>query len=232
MWMRGALSLALASCVISIAICFIIDRRNRVKPLTGSESTAPESSGPPAPPPDLHTAVRPAPASFPPDSNLPRGKEFLTSGPIDLKTFNPEKDLIRFEDTRVWFNSDTKTSLHAEDDHLIHRALEVPLKRLVNLLEKRQKHAQLKIHDAYRHPETNTPHLSTSLHWEGRSLDLHSEGTGLTELAKLAWQAGFDFVLYEKPRKSGAHLHCSVRRSPDALDGSRPGKTKRINERL
>ena len=48
----------------------------------------------------------------------------------------------------------------------------------------------------------------------------------LGDLAKLAWQAGFDFVLYEVPKKSGIHLHCSVKRSPDAPLPPRPEKDK------
>jgi hypothetical protein len=98
----------------------------------------------------------------------------------------------------------------------------VPLKRLVNLMEK--KRGTLKVHEAYRAAEKNKIHLVTSLHCEGRALDLTSETMGLTELAKLAWQSGFDFVLYEKPRKSGVHLHCSVKRSPDAPLPPRPAK--------
>lgn len=175
---------------------------------------------PPPPPPDLHNPVRSAPASFPPDSNLPRGKEIYASGPIDLATFNPTNDLVRFEDPRVWFNSDTKRSADKEDDHLIHRNMEVPLRRMVNLLAKRG--GTLKIHDAYRPAEKNKIHMTISLHCEGRAVDLTCEKISLSDLAKLAWQSGFDFVLYEKPVRSGVHLHCSVKRSPDAPLPPRP----------
>jgi hypothetical protein len=34
----------------------------------------------------------------------------------------------------------------------------------------------------------------------------------LGDLAKLCWQAGFDYVLYEVPANGGRHLHCSVKR--------------------
>ena len=219
-WMRWALGIAGVVCVGGLVICVSIEGCGK----QGTTETVARETGEkpkPAPPPDLHSPVRPAPASFPPDSNLPRGKEIYASGPIELKTFNETNDLARFEDPRVWFESDHDTH-GKENDHLIHRAMEVPLKRLVNLLEK--KGGKLKVQDAYRHPEINTIHLASSLHCEGRAIDLTCEGPNLSELAKLCWQAGFDFVLYEVPRKAGVHLHCSVKRSPDATLPPRPAK--------
>lgn len=219
-WKRLALALAAAVCLAGGAVWVIAERR-------GKKAAAAEPQVPPQaaetqrpPPPDLHNPVRPAPASFPPDSNLPRGKEIYASGPIDLATFSPSNTLVRFEDARVWFESDNDPPGEEEDDHVIHRAMEVPLKRLVNLLERRG--GRLKVHEAYRAAEKNNVHLLTSLHCEGRALDLTCERLSLGDLAKLAWQSGFDFVLYEKPRKSGVHLHCSVKRSPAAPLPPRP----------
>ena len=224
-WMRGALIIASAVCVVGGLVCVVSEVR-------GKKVVAPETPKPPVeevtkpePPPDLFSPVRTAPASFPPDSNLPRGKEIYASGPIDLKTFSPADMLVRFEDARVWFESDVDHPSDDEDDHLIHRALEVPLKRLVNLLDK--KGGKLKIHEAYRAADKNKVHLTSSLHCEGRALDLTCERLSLGDLAKLAWQSGFDFVLYEKPRKSGMHLHCSVKRNPDAPLPPRPSATEK-----
>lgn len=219
-WMRGAMAFAGAVCIVGLLVCAIFERRGKVP--AEEESKKPEDGEKKqeaVQPPDLFNPVRPAPATFPPDSNLPRGKEIYASGPIDLATFKPKEDLIRFEDKRVWFESDND---HAddEDDHLIHRAAEVPLKRLVNLLEK--KGGKLKVHEAYRAADKNKVHLACSLHCEGRAVDLTCEKVSLSDLAKLAWQSGFDFVLYEKPAKSGVHLHCSVRRSPDTSLPPRP----------
>jgi hypothetical protein len=216
-WMRGALLLAVVVCVSGLALCVALEgcgRRTSPAEKPAPAAAEEQAGKKPEPPPDLHNPVRPAPASFPLDSNLPRGKETYASGPIDLKTFNPSNVLVRFEDPRVWFESDNDHHADDEDDHVIHRALEVPLKRLVNLLEK--KGGKLKVHEAYRAADKNKIHLSTSLHCEGRAVDLTCEKFDLGELAKLAWQSGFDFVLYEKPRRSGIHLHCSVKRSPDA----------------
>lgn len=220
-WMTGAVIAATLICCTVLALVLAVDSCGKRKPAETKKPEEVAETKPPAPPPDLFSPVREAPASFPPDSNLPRGKEIYAAGPIDLRHFNPTNELVRFEDKRVWFESDHDKVVD-EDDHMIHRAVEVPLKRLVNLAEK--KRGTLKVHEAYRASEKNKIHLDTSLHCEGRALDLTSETLSLSELAKLAWQAGFDFVLYEKPRKSGVHLHCSVKRSPDAPLPPRPAK--------
>lgn len=220
-WMRVALILAAAVCVAGLSVWWVAELRGRKAEAAERQKPTAEAEKPKtAPLPDLHNPVRPAPASFPPDSNLPRGKEIYASGPIDLKTFSATNMLERLEDARVWFESDNDRPAEEEDDHVIHRAMEVPLKRLINLLEK--KGGKLKIHEAYRAVEKNNVHLSTSLHCEGRAVDLTCERLSLSDLAKLAWQSGFDFVLYEKPRKSGVHLHCSVKRGPDEPLPPRP----------
>ena len=221
-WMKGAMVLAMAVCVIGLVACMVFEGCGEKRPAARVDRPEAAAESRPPPPPDLHNPVRPAPASFPPDSNLPRGKESYASGPIDLKTFSPTNDLVRFEDSRVWFESDKDHHSDDEDDHVIHRAVEVPLKRLVNLLEK--KGGALKIQEAYRAADKNKIHLASSLHCEGRAVDLTCEKVGLGDLAKLCWQSGFDFVLYEVPRTSGVHLHCSVRRSPDAPLPQRPEK--------
>lgn len=220
-WLKGAILFAAVACAAALAICLVVESRGKRAPAEKNRPEEVAEKKPPAPPPDLHNPVREAPASFPPDSNLPRGKEVYASGPIDLEHFSPTNELVRFEDKRVWFESDQDKG-DDEDDHEIHRALETPLKRLVNLVEKR--HGTLKLHESYRSSDKNKIHLATSLHCEGRALDLTSDTLNLTELAKLAWQAGFDFVLYEKPRVSGVHLHCSVKRSPDAPLPARPAR--------
>jgi hypothetical protein len=220
-WMKWAMWVAGGVCAAGLLLCVCVDGCGR-PPAAGEEGKEEPAKKEEPPPPDLHNPVREAPASFPPDSNLPRGKEIYASGPIDLATFDPTKDLVRFEDARVWFESDHDGHTDDEDDHLIHRAMEIPLRRLVNLLEK--KGGKLKVQDAYRHAESNRIHMATSLHCEGRAIDLTCEGASLSDLAKLCWQAGFDFVLYEVPRKSGIHLHCSVKRAPDAPLPPRPAK--------
>ena len=213
-WMTVAIAAAIAFSVVGLLLILSIEGCRDGFPWKGKwPKRATEQQEAKGPPPDLFNPVRPAPASFPPNSNMPTGKEANTSGAIDLESFAPEKELIRFDDPRVCFESDQDTN-DTEDDHQIHRAIEIPLKRLVNLIEKRG--GKLKVQEAYREASDKRKiHLETSLHREGRALDLTSEVLGLGDLAKLCWQAGFDFVLYEVPSNGGRHIHCSVKRLPE-----------------
>ncbi len=171
--------------------------------------------------PDLKNPVRQAVRPFGRNSSLPLGRESLNAGAIDLATFNPVNDLIHFDDPRVWFESDHDSGDETDNDHLLHRAMEWPLRRLVNLVER--KGGKLKIQDTYRSADTNRIHMERSLHCEGRAIDLTSENLSLGELAALCWQAGFDYVLYEAPKRSGEHIHASVRRDHDSLPFEQPG---------
>ncbi|MDD2599006.1 MAG: hypothetical protein PHO37_07265 [Kiritimatiellae bacterium] len=212
-WMTGAIAVAALFCVASLFFLISVEGcRKGLSAKNNDAQTGPTNQLAAADAPELLKPVRPAPATFPANSNLPAGRESLTSGAIDLKRFDPKKELIRFHDSRVWFASDHDKGA-TENTHLIHRAIEIPLKRLVNLVE--QKGGKLKIQAAYRaryNPETT--HLENSLHREGRALRMTSDNLDLSELGKLAWQAGFDYVLYEVPANGGAHLHCSVKRLP------------------
>ena len=213
-WMAVAIAVAVAFCVVGLLLILSIEGCRDGFPWEGKGSkSATEQQEKKGPPPDLFNPVRAAPAYFPPNSNMPTGKEVNTSGAIHLESFDPQKELIRFDDPRVWFESDQDTH-DTEDDHQIHRAIEIPLKRLVNLIEKRG--GKLKVQEAYREASDKRKiHLETSLHREGRALDLTDDVLGLGDLAKLCWQAGFDYVLYEVPSKGGRHLHCSAKRLPE-----------------
>lgn len=210
-WMRRAFVVAAFFCLCGLILCLSLEGCGG----GGTERPDPKSSPPKEtsqkPVVENLDPVRPAPAAFPPNTNMPRGKETLHSGAIQLDQFDPKRDLIRFEDARVWFESDhdTKTG-DKEDDHLMHRMMELPMKRLVRLVEGGK--GKLKVQDCYRAASENRIHLAKSLHCEGRAIDLTAEGLSLEELSKMCWRAGFDFVLYETPRGGGAHVHCSVRR--------------------
>jgi hypothetical protein len=209
LWMKWAVVIAAIVCVVGVLLCVCFEGCGKGAKPAPKQPAATEQK-PARPAPDLNNPVREAPASFPRNSNMPRGRETVNSGAINLATFDAKRDLVRFEDSRVWFNSDHKpASSGHEDDHLINRAMEVPLKRLVNLVDKKK--GKLKVQDAYR-PAEDKIHMQVSLHCEGRAIDLTCENLSLSELAKLCWQAGFDFVLYETPKASGEHVHCSVKR--------------------
>ncbi len=208
-WMTGAILFAVAFSICGLFLVFSVEGCKKNKTGSNDDKASTNNVAKVKEKVDLFNPVRPAPASFPPDSNMPLGKESKNSGSIDLKTFDPKRDLIRFEDRRVWFESDHDKG-DVEDDHMINRAVEIPLKRLVNLLEK--KGGKLKVQEGYRAADKKKIHMEKSLHREGRAVDITSDGLSLSQLAKLSWQAGFDFVLYEVPPRGGQHLHCSMKR--------------------
>lgn len=157
-------------------------------------------------PPGAPTVSRDLPRRFPRNTHMPPIRESLASGAIDLATFNPTQDVVRFDDGLVWFESDYD-KVREEDDHMVHRSVVAPLKRVIRLVEGNG--GKLKIHEAYR---CTGVHKTRSLHREGRALDLTCEKLSLSELAKLCWIAGFDWVYYEAPKGGGEHVHCSVKR--------------------
>ena len=163
----------------------------------------------PAKPVAYTIPARAIPRSFRPGAQMPKNKgEGAASGSIDLSTFDPDRDLIRIDDPRViWESDDDKND--NEDDHLYHRSIEAPLRRLIHLVE--EAGGTLEVTDGYRDRHDRI-HAKRSLHKEGRAIDLISTGIDLSHLARLAWAAGFDWVLYESGK--GAHIHASVRRTP------------------
>ena len=171
--------------------------------------------------------VRPFPDRFPRGSHMPDIKESEASGAISNSVFSPGRDLVYVDDPNVWWESDFDGEADDEDDHSMHRSIEPAFRRLVAMLA--ASNATLRVQEAYR---PSTIHASTSLHKEGRALDLTcpdldpscertdpSVGTqirptplSLEILAKMCWAAGFDWVYYEVPKNSGPHLHVSSRR--------------------
>lgn len=154
---------------------------------------------------DLKQPVREEPRRFLARSHLPRRREESVAGAPRLNAFFAQYDLVRVDDPRVWWESDNDHK-DTEDDHLMHRALEEPFRRLVELVA--QAGGTLEVHDAYRAEGIHAP---KSLHREGRAVDMTCDQLGLEKLAKLAWAAGFDWVYHEVPRRGGAHVHASVR---------------------
>ena len=149
--------------------------------------------------------VREEPSRFLARTHLPRKREDATSGLPNAKRFNAQTDLVRINDIRVWWESDSDTN-DTEDDHLMHLAMAEPMLRLIELVVKAG--GTLEVHDAYR---AEGIHKTLSLHREGRAIDLTCDELGLEKLAKLAWAAGFDWVYYEAPKRGGAHVHASMK---------------------
>lgn len=169
---------------------------------------------------DLVNPVRPAPESFARNSKLPNMSERDVCGEIVNSTFSPGRDLIYVTDLRVWWESDNDGETDNECDHSMHRAMEIPFRRLVNLVESQTEY-QLRVQETYRPEGIHSP---KSLHKEGRALDItlgYKNGEKLKTademkelyelLCKLAWQAGFDWVFYEYASGTGPHVHVSVK---------------------
>ena len=151
--------------------------------------------------------VREAPERFPRNTTMPNVKETVASGSIHMPSFSAGRDLIYIDDPRVWWESDNDGEDDDECDHTIHRQMEAPLRRVIEAVVARK--AVLKVQDTFR---PTGIHNGRSLHREGRAIDLTCEGLSLEELAKICWQAGFDWVYYEAPRGGGDHIHASVSR--------------------
>ncbi len=196
-------------------------------PAAQKEETEPEKPAPPV------YQVRPFPDKFPRRTCMPDVKESEASGAISNSTFSPGRDLVYVDDPRVWWESDFDGETDDEDDHSMHRAIEPAFRRLVELVA--MSNATLRVQEAYR---PSSIHAALSLHKEGRALDLTCPDLdpsvpktsprdgkqvlpsqlSLEILAKLCWAAGFDWVYYEVPKNSGAHLHVSVRRDAAEAD--------------
>jgi hypothetical protein len=203
--------------------------RREVEPASPPDQAESAPVEPEKPAPPVYQ-VRPFPDKFPRRACMPDVKESEASGAISNSTFSPGRDLVFVDDPRVWWESDFDGETDDEDDHSMHRAMEPAFRRLVELVA--MSNATLRVQEAYR---PSSIHAALSLHKEGRALDLTCPDLdpsvpktnprdgkqvlptqlSLEILAKLCWAAGFDWVYYEVPKNSGAHLHVSVRRDAD-----------------
>ena len=170
----------------------------------------------------LQNPVRPKPESFPRNTYMPNVPESTASGSIASVDFSAGRDLVFVDDDRVWWESDNDGDTDDECDHSMHVAIVEPFKRLSNLVAETK--WKLKVQECYRATGT---HATKSLHKQGRAIDVtvgHHDNpddklpaeemrVAYEELAKLAWQAGFDWVYYEYKSTQGPHVHASVKAS-------------------
>ncbi len=221
--------LAVLLCVTVFGSCSCHRANEDATP--GQEAAAAETKPEPEKPEERIVQIRPFPEKFPRRSCMPDLKESEACGAISNSVFSPGRDLVYVDDPRVWWESDFDGETDDEDDHSMHYAIVPAFRRLVELVA--MSNATLRVQEAYR---PSSIHSSLSLHKEGRALDLTCpdldpsapktsprDGSqvlpspaSLEILAKLCWAAGFDWVYYEVPKNSGAHLHVSVRRDAAA----------------
>lgn len=225
----GKIITAVLSIHIVVLLCVVLSSASCTrKEKAVKEPPVKEEVKAPEPEPEPVYQVRPFPDKFPRRSCMPDMRESEACGAISNSLFSAGRDLVYVDDPRVWWESDFDGETDDEDDHSMHRALEAPFRRLVELVA--MSNATLRVQEAYR---PTGIHASMSMHKEGRALDLTCpdldpavtgpldprdgkqvlpSATSLEILAKLCWAAGFDWVYYEVPKNSGAHLHVSVRR--------------------
>ncbi len=214
--------------ILVLSVRGSLDRRVKPETAPATEEPAPEPVAQEEPP----FRLRPFPASFPRRSCMPDVRESEACGSISNSLFSPGRDLVFVDDPRVWWESEFDGETDDECDHTMHRSIEAPFRRLVELVC--ASNATLRVQECYR---ATGIHSGASLHKEGRALDLTCPdldpsvpktsptnpdqvlptALSLEILAKLCWAAGFDWVYYEVPRNSGAHLHVSMRRDAPAL---------------
>ena len=200
-WMKRHIVMLCVGCTSAIVVFAVGVSRIPSRPHPGHERLDMTEIS------EVAMPLRQAPASFPVGTYLPKQRESEASGAIDLGTFSPGRDLTYIEDDRVWWERDNDSG-DTECDHTVHHSLRLPLETAIQLVAERG--AVLKIQDAYR---PNLVHNPKSLHKEGRAVDLTCNDIVLEELAKICWQAGFDWVYHEKgSRNNGPHIHASVAR--------------------
>lgn len=113
-------------------------------------------------------------------------------------------ELVRCGDPHIIFKDEEKTGA----DRMMTPRLEIHLERLSRLVRKRWKGVDLRVTEAWDENHEHGPH---SLHYAGRAADLTTsdlDAGKLGMLARLAVDAGFDWVFYE----DDSHVHASVRR--------------------
>ncbi len=113
--------------------------------------------------------------------------------------------LVRCGDHHILFKDEEKTGA----DRMMTPRLRSRLERLSRLVREHWKGVDLRVTEAW---DENHEHGPRSLHYAGRAADLTTSDLDpgkLGTLARLAVEAGFDWVFYEDE----SHVHASVRRN-------------------
>lgn len=150
----------------------------------------------------------PLPDDFPLHQREPDLDEDEVCGPIDGMIRRGDDAFGRLvEDSRaqVVFKDEEGTGA----DHLMSGRLSQCVDRLAGRVAEEWPGVQLRVTEAW---DEDGEHREGSLHYEGRAADLTTSDRDTAKygrLARLAVEAGFDFVWYEDE----LHVHASVRRA-------------------
>ncbi|MEY9523981.1 hypothetical protein ABIF70_005122 [Bradyrhizobium japonicum] len=139
---------------------------------------------------------------------VPNAGETATCGAITkkIKRTDPEfATLVSNQNASIVFKDEEGTGA----DRMMSTRLQAKLDALASLVSAEWTGVKLRVTEAW---DENDEHLPTALHYEGRAADITThppDGAKLGRLARLAVNAGCDWVFYEDT----SHVHVSVKKA-------------------